>query len=239
MITVEQQNQFREEGYFILPDLFPAQEIDELREHIDRFATEHEARLKGIGKEGISRAGEISFTAHLAEQDPAIMHFVAQEKFVDLTTDLLKADVSLYWDQSVYKKPETAREFPWHQDTGYFLTDPEEYITCWLALDEVTVENGCIWIVPRSHKQGVLEHKETEIGKQCYFGTDPGIPVPLHKGGMVVFSSLLFHRSGPNLSNSVRKGYVVQYSVAHARNGHTGEPFNRVVIARNGQPALA
>ncbi|GCE19572.1 phytanoyl-CoA dioxygenase family protein [Dictyobacter kobayashii] len=239
MITVEQQRQFDEQGFFLLPDAFPATEIDALRARIDHFAAAHEQQLLEHGKEGISRPKEISFTAHLAAKDPEIMKFVAQERFAQLTSDLLRDDVSLYWDQSVYKKPEAKRDFPWHQDTGYTLTDPAEYITCWLALDDVTLENGCIWVIPASHKQGVIEHTDTEIGKQCYFGSDPGVPVPLQKGGMVVFNSLLFHRSGPNTSSTVRKGYVIQYSVAHARHGVTGEPFNRVVIARGGQTTFA
>ena len=43
--------------------------------------------------------------------------------------DLLGPDVRLYWDQAVYKKPETPREFPWHQDTGYVFTEPQDYLT--------------------------------------------------------------------------------------------------------------
>ena len=238
MITSEQQRQFDERGFFILPNFFSAAEINALRGRIDHFAAAHEKQLEEHGKEGISRPKEISFTAHLAAEDPEIMKFVAQEKFAQITFDLLHDDVSLYWDQSVYKKPEAKRDFPWHQDTGYTLTDPAVYITCWLALDDVTLENGCVWVIPGSHKQGVIEHTDTDIGKQCYFGDDPGVPVPLQKGSMVVFNSLLFHRSGPNVSSAVRKGYVIQYSVAHARHGVTGEPFNRVVVARGGQPAL-
>jgi phytanoyl-CoA hydroxylase len=238
LITTEQKQHFRERGYFVLPNSFSEEEMDTLTARIDHFAAAHEAQLKEVGREGISRANEIAFTTHLAAQDPEIMRFVAQEKFARLTSELLNDDISLYWDQAVYKKPETRREFPWHQDTGYTPTDPAEYITCWLALVDVTIENGCIYVIPGSHQQGMIEHKDTEIGKQCYFGSDSGIPVELKKGSMVAFSSLLFHRSGPNTSHGVRKGYVIQYSVAGARHGTTGEPFNNVVIAQHGEPVL-
>jgi phytanoyl-CoA hydroxylase len=236
MITADHVKKFREEGFFILHNLFSAEEIDALTEHIDRFAASHEEQLRTQGGSGISRPNEISFTAHLASHDPTIMAFTTRNEFIELTSTLLKDDISLYWDQAVYKKPETPREFPWHQDNGYFVTDPAEYVTCWLALDDATVENGCIWVIPRSHHQGLVEHKDTSIGKQCYFGEDPGIPVPLRKGSMAVFSSLLFHRSGPNVSNTVRKGYIIQYCVAHTKSAATGEPLNRLVIARNGKP---
>ena len=63
-----------------------------------------------------------------------------------------------------------------HQDNGYVAIEPEHYLTCWLALNDATLENGCIWARPRSHLGSVVEHKPTPIGLQCYFGDDPGIP---------------------------------------------------------------
>lgn len=235
MLTSEQQTQFNEEGFIILPALFDAAEVDALRERIETFVAAHEAELQRRNQnEGISRANEISFTQHLAEQDAAIMQFVSQEKILDLAVNILGPDVSLYWDQAVYKKPETQRDFPWHQDNGYAPVDPEAYLTCWLALEDVSVQNGCVWVLPRTHTQGTVEHKDTPIGKQCYFGEDKGVPVELKKGGLVIFSSLLFHRSGPNLSDTIRKGYIVQYTPAHVKDGRTGEPLNRPLLARAG-----
>lgn len=240
MVTEEQKRQFCEQGYFILPDLFSTEEMNNLMVHIDPFVEEHEVRLRAQseGSKSISRVGEISFTAFLAEHDPAIMRFVAQKKFVDLASDLLQADIELYWNQAVYKRPGTPREFPWHQDDGYKLTDPAEYVTCWLALGDVPAESGAVQVIPGSHRQGAVEHKDTPIGLQCYFGDDPGLVVPLSQGSMVVFSSLLFHRTGPNLTHGIRKGYVIQFSVAGTKDAESGKPFNRTVIARAGQPVL-
>jgi phytanoyl-CoA hydroxylase len=238
MLTKENKIQFREEGYFILENVFPESDIQMLTNKIDVFVNDHEKKLEKKGKEGISRANEISFTAHLAEKDPFIKQFVMQQKMVQLNTELLGPDISLYWDQAVYKGPEAARDFPWHQDNGYTPVDPEEYITCWLALGDATVENGCVWIMPKSHLQGTVEHKNTEIGKQCYFGDDPGVPVPLKKGSMVVFSSLLFHRSGANQSNHTRKGYIMQYTPADAKHGTTGKPFDRLIVAKDGKSII-
>jgi phytanoyl-CoA hydroxylase len=90
--------------------------------------------------------------------------------------------------------------------------------------------------LPGTHHQGMVKHEDTPIGKQCYFGDDPGTPVPLTKGSMAVFSSLLFHRSGPNTRANTRKSYILQYTPADARHVVTGEPFNRPLIARDGKP---
>ena len=238
MVSNAQLAQLREQGFFILEDLFSAAEINELTARIDAFSEQHEAELQRQGQQGISRPREISFTTHLAEQDDFIRRFIAQPKLVAIATRILGPDVALYWDQAVYERPEAKRDFPWHQDNGYIPVEPAEYLTCWLALADATIANGCIWIIPGSHKHGVVEHKETPIGKQCYFGPDPGTPVELRQGSMACFSSLMFHRSGPNLSETIRKGYVIQYAPAHVRHAVTGAPLARLIVARDGQATL-
>ncbi len=237
-LTPEQLRQYYDEGYVILEDFFSAAEIDPLREHIDVFdAALNKELLATRDTAFVQIPNQIVFTANLNFRDPLIQAFTARPKLVDLTTQLLGSDVRLYWDQSVYKRPEAKKDFPWHQDNGYTPTDPVHYVTCWIALEDATVQNGCIWILPRTHQQGVVEHQKTPIGYQCYFGADPGMPVELRKGGMAVFQSTLFHRSGPNLSGGMRKAYIAQYSVEGARNPQTGQVFdNGPAIARGGIP---
>lgn len=235
IVTPERRERFEQEGLFVLEAFFTEEEIDAVTARIDAHALRHEEALRARGAQGISRAGEISFTAFLAENDPALAAFCKHPKMVALTTELIGPDVRLYWNQSVYKQPETPREFPWHQDNGYTPVEPDQYYTCWLALTDATIENGCIWVLPGSHRQGPVPHEDSPIGKVGYRGPDPGVPVPLKRGSMAVFSSLLLHRSGPNLSRGPRKAYVMQYIPAHARNGVTKAPFDdRMWVARGG-----
>lgn len=238
-ITEVQRKQYREQGYLIFESIFPAGEIDELRRRIDALDEERERKLRQFGQEGISIPGQINFTASLAQKDEYIRRFSMQRAFVEIAAALLGPNVRVYWDQSVYKRPEAKRDFPWHQDNGYGPIEPLHYLTCWIALEDVAIDNGCIWIQPGTHRQGVVEHRQTEVGKQCYFGSDPGMPVPLKKGGMAVFSSLLFHRSTANVSSSVRKGYILQYSETGAYNPLTGKTFeNGPIILEDGRPVL-
>jgi phytanoyl-CoA hydroxylase len=235
MITVAMKNQYQKEGYIIFENLFTPVEMDALMEHIDSMDEEREKELAVLGQQGISIPGQINFNSLLNKKNEHVKNFAKQDKFVQITTALLGPDTKLYWDQSVYKRPEAKRDFPWHQDTGYAPIIPQHYITCWLALEDATIENGCIWIMPGSHHQGLVEHKDTEVGKQCYFGDDPGIPVELKKGSMVTFNSLLFHRSKPNLSKTTRKGLILQYSPIRAYNPDSGVVYdNGPDIARNG-----
>ena len=234
-LSPEQLQAYREEGFVLLPDYFSAEVMDALRVHIDVFDEANNRRIQAEGSGFVQVANQIIFTNAINFLDPTIQAFTAQQKFVDLTTQLLGPDVRLYWDQSVYKRPEAKRDFPWHQDNGYQRIEPEHYTTCWIALEDATIQNGCVWVLPRTHRQGVVEHRKTDIGLQCYFGDDPGAPVELRKGGMAVFQSTLFHRSGPNLSSGMRKAYITQYSPVGAYAVATGEVFdNGPVIARDG-----
>ncbi|MBO7746551.1 phytanoyl-CoA dioxygenase family protein [Paenibacillus sp. MWE-103] len=240
MLTAEQSKQYREQGYVVLEDVFGAEEMDRIRGIIDAYDQEGEEALKRGSKGFNNIPNQINFTCNLTRRDKELESFIGDRRFVDLTTGVLGPDIRLYWDQSVYKRPEAKRDFPWHQDNGYVPTDPVEYMTCWLALDDATVENGCIWIQPGSHHRGYIEHVRTDTGWQCYFGEDPGMPVPLRKGSMAVFSSLLLHRSTPNQSDGTRKAYVIQYSVDGARNPVTGAVFdNGPLIAKDGRALLA
>ncbi|SFJ79069.1 Ectoine hydroxylase-related dioxygenase, phytanoyl-CoA dioxygenase (PhyH) family [Paenibacillus sp. UNC496MF] len=238
-LTQAQLKQYEEQGYIVFEHLFGEDEIDAIRGHIDRLDEESARRLQK-GRDFISAANEINFTSHLNYRHPDIQRFIADERFAAITTTLLGPDTRLYWDQSVYKRPEAKRDFPWHQDNGYVPTEPVHYVTCWLALEDATIENGCIYVQPGSHKQGFVEHVHSDIGYVCYQGDDPGIPVELKKGSMVAFHSLLFHRSTPNRSQTTRKGYVIQYSVVGSYNPETGSEFlNGPIIARDGRGAYA
>jgi ectoine hydroxylase-related dioxygenase (phytanoyl-CoA dioxygenase family) len=239
MLTKDQLKHFTEEGYVILEGAFSAAAMENLTRRIDYYVDEHVQKIAGVGGDnGVSRAKEITFTPHLVKKEEVFQQFVSQPLFVEITTQLLGPDVSLYHDQAVYKRPETNKEFPWHQDNGYGLVLSEQYVTCWLALEDATVENGCIWVKPGTHKDGVVKHEKTPIGWQCYHGEDQGIPVPLKKGDMVVFSSLLFHKSGPNVSNTIRKGYIVQFFPTQAVNAQTGNPFKKIAITKKGAAHL-
>ena len=239
-ITEAQRKQFEQEGYFLLENVFTTAEMDELAGHIESLQRRHEEalRAKASGAEGISRAGEITFTHDLAEQDDNIKAFCKRPEFVAIATQMLGPDIDLYWNQSVFKQPEGTREFPWHQDDGYAPVEPSPYLTLWLALNDATLENGCISVLPGSHKRGLVPHEKSPIGLICHSNDAPdqGVQVPVSAGSMAVFSSLTFHKSGPNTSNGPRKAYVIQYSKSPLRNATSGEILQgKIPIARDSQ----
>ncbi|MBW2416256.1 MAG: phytanoyl-CoA dioxygenase family protein [Deltaproteobacteria bacterium] len=167
--------------------------------------------------------------------------------FQDLAHDLIGPDVRLYWDQAVYKKPGNPLEFPWHQDNAYTYVSPQQYVTCWVALSDATVENGCPWVVPGRHKLGTVVHELRDEGFSCLDDPEDAVAVPVEAGSVVVFSSLTPHRTGPNLSDGVRKAYVVQIAADGASVMQAGTdadpvfhpcnaPDRQFYILKDGQP---
>ncbi len=217
-LTPEQARAYSEEGGFVLADAFDAAEVAAVLAAIDPLEAEAEAALAATPDRAfsIARAGEIVFSPHLVARSEALAAFSRHTVFQQLTRELIGPDVRLYWDQLVYKKPGTADEFPWHQDNGYTFVRPQQYLTCWVALTDATEANGCPWIVPGAHTRGTLVHRWTDLGFECLQRPEGAIPLEVRAGSIAVFSSLTPHRTGPNLTGSTRKAYILQYAPAGA-----------------------
>jgi len=217
-ITAEQAGQYDQNGFFVLEDALALAEVDALIEAIDPFE-EHQAdalrELEG-GRFFIARADEITFTTHLVTQSALLEEFTRSALLTDICADLIGPDVRLYWDQAVYKKPGTESPFPWHQDNGYAFVEPQQYLTCWVALTDATQKNGCPWVVPGLHRRGTLAHEYSDIGFVCLRDPHNAVAVPARAGSIVVFSSLTPHSTGPNRTGDVRKAYIVQYAPSGA-----------------------
>ena len=168
------------------------------------------------GRFFIARADEITFTTHLVLRSALLRRFTSSTLLADLCADLIGPDARLYWDQAVYKKPGTESPFPWHQDNGYAFVEPQQYLTCWIALTDATEDNGCPWVVPGLHRRGTLAHEYSDIGFVCLRDPAAAVAVPAPAGSIVVFSSLTPHSTGPNRTDAVRKAYIVQFAPSGA-----------------------
>ena len=172
LITREQAQLYREQGGFVFYDAFDQAELAALLADLDAAENTANEFNKAVAPDqrSISRADEIVFSPHLVTRSNVAKSFAQHPTLVALCRDLIGPRVRLYWDQLVYKRPGTADEFPWHQDNGYTFVEPQQYLTCWVALNDATVENGCPWIAPGVHSNGTLHHKWTNLGFQCFGG---------------------------------------------------------------------
>jgi ectoine hydroxylase-related dioxygenase (phytanoyl-CoA dioxygenase family) len=247
-----QVDEFDQLGFVVVEDAVDAAMLARVTAEIDGFEAEFETLLRAADQERafIAEADAITFTTHLVARSQTTRALATNELFTDLCFDLIGPDVNMYWDQAVYKKPEKPRRFPWHQDNGYAFIEPQQYLTCWLALTDATERNGCPWIAPGVHHAGTLTHRYVDpLGLECF--TEPPVaPVaaPVRAGSAIVFSSLTPHTTGPNLTDAVRKAYILQYAPVGAQVLHgdprAGAPTERVLceapdrqfpVLRNGE----
>ena len=222
---------FATDGYFRVPDVFTAEECDEITSHVEQAAFELAL--------GDTADGPLSYRPMMHLASPALTAIATDARWAPIVLPLLgTGDARLYWEQAVAKPPRARTELPWHQDNGYTPLVPEEYVTCWLALDDAEVDNGCLWVIPGSHRSGTVRHRNGagpfRVGHD---GPDSdGVPVPVRRGSVLVFSSLLMHRSGPNTTDRPRRAWIIQYCGAAACSALSGKLLDdRLLCARDGQ----
>jgi ectoine hydroxylase-related dioxygenase (phytanoyl-CoA dioxygenase family) len=241
-VTDAQADQFDALGYLLLEGVLDPADVAAVREEIDGFeARKHEwLRSRGEVQHDISVPDAITFTELIVGTSDILRSFATSPVFGRLAADLVGPDVRIYWDQAVYKHPEPDREFPWHQDTGYTFTLPQHYLTCWIPLVDATIENGCPWVLPGLHVDGTLKHWWTEHGWRCV-DEPPVEPVPVEArvGDVICFTSLMPHRTGPNVTDGIRKAYILQYC-AEGSTAFDPRPQNdesrQFVVAAGGAP---
>jgi len=217
-------------GFTVFEALFSCAEMEQL----DNDLAAYEARLK---RENLDTR-EVVFTQKIAERDDQIRAFAQREEFVHLSTAFLGPDTDLYFNQKVYKNPRGQTSFSWHQDDAYGPVEPSPYLTVWIAISRATIENGCLWVLPGSHRGGLVEHWEGSFGLACHELDDPdqGEPVPLEAGSVACMWSQTMHKSGPNLSSEVRKALVLQFAPPGLRHKKSGLAIRSQIAVARGTP---
>lgn len=218
LISDSQRQQYVDEGYFILENVIPDEHLQVLRASCDLLIDLMHQEMDRLGTDHIhiSHRGKRYHIAKQYEHAPGLRDYV----FSDLMAAVCEATIGdtafLFYDQYVAKAAEQGIKFAWHQDGGYLGFPHRPYVTVWAAVDDMTIENGTAYVMPYSEIgiRSLVEHiRNDETGdKVGYFGRSPGIPAIVPAGSLVVFSSLCFHRSGPNTTDRMRRAYVTQYS---------------------------
>lgn len=254
-LTDDEVSRFDRDGFVVVPDVFDVGALTDVVAEIDGFEAGVEAFLadQDDGRFSIAEAGAITFTTHLVTRSPRLAAFAGHPFFTGVCADLVGPDVNLYWDQAVYKKPEKPRRFPWHQDNGYAFVEPQQYLTFWVALTDATADNGCPQVARGLHRAGTLAHTYVEpLGWECLTAPDDVAVAEVGAGGVVVFSSLTPHLTGPNLTGDVRKAYILQYAPrgatilqgdpatgAPTQRTATDDPARQFPVLRDGEPVAA
>ena len=155
-------------------------------------------------------------------------------RILDGVEALLGPDLKLYQDQLFLKPPQIGSRQPYHQDQplGFHVDPADRMVTCWAALDEATIANGCLWMLPGSHRQGWIERERwQELEARALAGWLPEErPVELRAGDCSFHHGHILHSSRPNLTDRQRCGYATHYVSAHCR--FTGDGPSDAILAR-------
>lgn len=156
----------------------------------------------------------------LWRSDPACEAQVRRPDLVPRVEALLGGPVRLFRDHSFYKaagKGDRSR-LVLHQDNRYWHLDPPEAVTVWMALDDATLENGCVQYVLGSHRWGRVEHVRPEEGAVLVEARsdEEAVPYPVPAGSALVHHANTLHGSGPNLTEDPRRAYALVFVRADA-----------------------
>ena len=218
IITDEQKQQYKREGYCMLQRAIPPAQLEMLRGECQHFIDVINAELdaKGVKVDGINHRDKRYFIARRHRDSAKLRGFLFGDLMAQVVGATVGPEAYLFVDQFVVKMAEVGMKFAWHQDSGYVGHAHPEYLSAWVAMDDMSEENGTIYVLPYSRagvRDTVKHTKESGTNDMVgYHGDDPGIPVIVPAGSIAVFSSVSFHRSGANTTNRMRRVYLPQYS---------------------------
>ena len=233
-LTEEERQAWQRDGFFLRENVFSREENDRLNTvaeeivagarafpeaHVDRNALVRDGREQRPGIHGMHK---IHFpSCYVAE----FLQRVRDPRLTDPIVDLLGPDVLGINNLYIWKAPEIGLGFPWHQDMFYFRQRfvTETTVGTWTAVDAADRGNGCLYVIPGSHRRPIAEHDELAGSQQSEFklarGTrdEEGVALETAPGTVIWFHSHLLHKSTDNHSGRFRRSYVAHYLSAQAQ----------------------
>ena len=230
IVSAEDLRSYTDNGYLVVENLISDDEIREICGDLPRLIrNDYDATGNFPEKTGNESDDELLqkvLSIHHAHfVSPVIEKYVRHEKIAGVLSQITAAHLP-YRDGSVkcmqsmfFAKPAGSPGSPWHQDELYIPTRDRSLVGAWIAIDDATLENGCLWVSPGSHRQGRLydqrDHNnpgEFDSGQESFGFDDVGaVPVKVARGSVVFFNGYLLHRSRKNNGANYRRVLVSHY----------------------------
>lgn len=237
--------QYRTNGFATVEKQLSTRELEALRQRMDLIS---EGRVSSFPEEmiefesaatGISTRPPVRKINQCAERDEVFMAHAANPKILDIVESLIGPNIKLFGSQC-FMKPPGGIQKPYHQDSAYFTIEPRELVTCWTALDDATIDNGCLWVVPGSHQIGLLDHDQPwHVGDRVdmqvrdeQIDYTREVSNELTAGSCSFHHSMLLHRSGPNQTERSRRGLAVHYMSSRSTWTHPSDPLPTYPLLR-------
>jgi hypothetical protein len=226
-LTAEQITFFHENGFLALGPITTDAELEWLRGVYDRLFAQRAGREEGnqFDLGGTDEEGKEAALPQIlspTKYAPELAQGLFRVNALAVARQLLGPDVTPRGDHAIFKPAGVGAETPWHQDEAYW--DPtQEYnsISIWMPFQEATIENGCLWFVPGSHRLPVMTHHsighdprvhglELDEGQTDLSGA---VACPLEPGGVTIHLNRTLHYAGPNRSGVPRRAFIMGFGL--------------------------
>lgn len=238
-LSPEDIARYRKDGYLVPQFRLPEARINKLRGTLDELIEANpdvrpeklvSAHIEGKNAEGVRGSA-------------AFLELAREPELLDMVSGVIGEDIILWGCQIFCKPGHTGFETPWHQDGHYWPIRPLATCTVWVALDSSTRENGCLRVIPESHKDGALfqhlreEREDIVLSDRTAddaFDADTAVDLELKAGEMSLHDVFMIHGADANVSPQRRAGVAIRYMPATSvfeRNlnpldGESGIPVN-------------
>lgn len=209
---------FLQNGFTKMEELIPLSEVNKLRILYDELLNDKKRTL-GLrsdlaGEENNQKVEKITQIMRPSMVEPKLLDSLVYEAALSKARMLLGDDMDLDFDMLINKAPFTNTPTPWHQDAAYWIKMPDKRaVSCWIALDDVTEENGCMWFIPKNENNDILEHFSLPNKGALYCKTDTqnAQSIPLKAGGCTFHDGFTLHFSKGNTTNSQRRALILNF----------------------------
>ena len=165
----------------------------------------------GRERDGVERITQIMRPSMIESE---LLQSTAYANALKSTKALLGSDMALDFDMLINKAPYTDTPTPWHQDAAYWIKMPDKRaVSCWIALDDVYEENGCMWFIPNSSNTDILKHTPSLNGGALHCETDTSSAqcIPLKAGGCTFHDGYTLHFSKGNATATQRRALIFNF----------------------------
>ncbi len=221
---------YHDYGYLVAPDLLAASDIAALKTETARIFRGERGQLAGLVPAAAAEPDADVLKKYVAihfphKISPLIRAYLAHPALVGVLTGIVSPNVKCMQSMLFVKAPGKAGQ-AWHQDEFYIPTRDRSLVGAWIAVDDATVENGCLWIIPGSHRPGYLrprvpshspEYADVDTIDVSGFPGEQVVPVEVKSGAVVFFNGYTLHSSLRNkTADNFRTALVNHYMSAES-----------------------
>ncbi|MEK6281799.1 MAG: phytanoyl-CoA dioxygenase family protein [Acidobacteriota bacterium] len=193
---------------------------DKIRFFFEEDAFFPDGKLKKAKERSINKIGHA-----LHELDAVFREFSTTPDVQQLVADLGVKKPLLLQSMYIFKQPEFGGEVPCHQDSTFLFTEPQDIAGLWFALEDATLENGCLWVIPGGHKLGLKSRwvrdgaggMKFDVFDSSPFAEEKLVPLEVKKGSLILLDGLLPHKSLANRSQKSRHAYTLHVISTNSR----------------------